>query len=360
MKKVFLTLGQVIVTIILITSFAKCKNETKPANQKIASEIILATDLKSEKKIRKPVVFITGIDGKNDAFYTNARTFFNNKNYEIIDNQYSVEEIMNWLNTNENGSEYGEIHIVNKSNPFQGMNLETTIHGEKVTENSLNKKIVAHALPKSQNGISSKTKIIFHANGVGENEDLVANLKTVFSAEETPKILASKYTSIFNSPFSNHHLAKAYYVFYPTAKSPGKTDLSKEIAKKYPGEKEIDWFDALNNEEERYVGEAYTTNYNVPVNFELDYTLSDNEVPVLKNKSEIINFILQEQDLVSKMEAINIPLDKFRWKATINKNTLKIKGITTVLCVLKPIIKPFGDLEHVEPKIDNARLYSTN
>ena len=67
-----------------------------------------------------------------------------------------------------------------------------------------------------------------------------------------------------------------------------------------------------------------------------------------------------QQDLVSKMEAINIPLDKFRWKATINKNTLKIKGITTVLCVLKPIIKPFGDLEHVEPKIDNARLYSTN
>jgi len=360
MNKVILTVSKVIVTIALITSFAKCKNETKSANKSAVSEAIISAESKSEEKVRKPVVFITGIDGNKDNYYTNARTFFKNKNFETVDNQYSVEEIITWLNRNRNGLNYGEIHIVNKSNPFEGMNLETTIRGEKVSENSLKNALLNHKIPKLENKISSNTKIIFHANGIAENKDLLASFKTIFSSKESPQILASTYNSIFDDTFSDHHLAKAYYVFYPTAESPGKIDLSKEIAKKYASEKEIDWFDALNNEQERYVGEAYTTKYNIPVKFELDYTISDNEVPVLRNKNEIINFITEDQNLASKIKTMKIPLDKFRWTAEIIRNKLIFKGMTTVLSVQKPIIKPYGDLEHVEPKIDNARFYAIN
>lgn len=360
MNKLILTLGQVLVTILLITSFAKCKNETKTTNDIASTEIINYNEISSVEKIRKPVVFITGVDNEFDNFYTNARTYFKNKEFEVVDNQFSIEEIIKWLNYNKNGNKYGEIHIVNKSNPFEGLDLETTIRGEKVTEKTLKSSLSKAKLPKLQHVITANTKVIFHANGIGENKQLLTTLKTVFSTDKTPIILASTYNSLFDTTFSEHHLATAYYVFYPTANSPGKTDLSKEIAKKYPSEKEIHWFDALNNEEERYIGEAYATQYNIPVNFEIDYTESDNEVPVLKNKNEIINFILQDQDLALKMEAMKIPLNKFRWKAVIDNNKLKIKGKTTVLCVLKPIIKPYGDLQHVEPKIDNVRLYAIN
>ena len=39
-------------------------------------------------------------------------------------------------------------------------------------------------------------------------------------------------------------------------------------------------------------------------------------------------------------------------------NKLIITGKTTVLCVLKPLIKPYGDLQHIEPDTENLRLYA--
>ena len=73
---------------------------------------------------------------------------------------------------------------------------------------------------------------------------------------------------------------------------------------------------------------------------------------------EIMDFIAEDENLAREFSAFNIPLEKFRWKSFVKGNKLIIKGKTSVVCVLKPIIKPYGDLEHVEPEIDNLRLYN--
>jgi hypothetical protein len=149
-------------------------------------------------------------------------------------------------------------------------------------------------------------------------------------------------------------------VFYPTANSPGKIDLSKEIAKKYPEEKDIDWYDALNNEKERYIGEAYTNQFSIPVKFELDYHNSDDEVPSFENQEEIIQFIQLKESLYADFVKLQIPLNKFRWTYTIKNSSLTISGNTTGLIVLKPLIKPYGELQHIEPDTNNKRLYAMN
>ena len=69
-------------------------------------------------------------------------------------------------------------------------------------------------------------------------------LRDAFVADEVPNVVASSYVDVFGGEFSAHYLAKPYYVFYPYAHSPEMTDLSKEIARKYPEEKEIDWYNA--------------------------------------------------------------------------------------------------------------------
>lgn len=355
--------NSVFATAIVLTStlFVNCDKKSLPVENK-SSDLVLNSniDFNLEKEVltRSPLVFITGYDKGYETYYNNARSFFKEKQYNIVEDQYSIEEIINWLNSNETETPYGEIHIVNKSNLFKGMTLETIINGEKVTTETLRKNITKGTLPILKQSVNGNSKIIFHANGLGENKDLMNTLKDAFCADKLPSVVASPYYSIFDGEFTKHYLAKPHYIFYPTAYSPGKVDLSKEIASKYPSEKDIDWLDALNNKEERYVGEAYTTQFTIPLKFELDYHNSDDEVPTFENQAEIIDFIEQQEALYYEIEQLNIPIEKFRWSYQLKNSTLIIKGKTTGLVVLQPLIKPYGELQHITPDLNNKRLYA--
>ncbi|TDQ29934.1 hypothetical protein [Tenacibaculum caenipelagi] len=362
MKQNILKVGTVMGLLLLIGVFASC-NDTKKndKNQELGNIAQLEeTTKKSVVELRKPVVFITGNDKGSSHFYDSARVYFKERNYEVINGKYSLEEIISWMNKNATKNPYGEVHIVNNNNPFKAMNLETVVNGEKVTVESLQKAINEDRLPSLKDeAITDSTKIIFHTNQLATNTNLINTLKSAFITEnKIPQVVASPYYNIFGGEFSNHYLAQPYYVFYPTANSPGKVDLSKEIAKKYPEEKEIDWYDALNNEKERYVGEPYTIQYSIPVNLELDYHNSDNEIPHFVMQEEIMDFIASEEALMKEVQKTNIPVEKFRWTYIVKDSQLIIKGKSSALCVLKPLIKPYGDLEHVKPDTNNKRLYA--
>ncbi|MEQ3499505.1 MULTISPECIES: hypothetical protein [Tenacibaculum] len=362
MKQNILKVGTVMGLLLLIGVFSSCDN-TKSDNKNQEQGNIATTEETIEKlavEYRKPIVFITGNDKGNSHFYDSARVYFKEKNYEIINGKYSVEEIISWMNNNTTEHPYGEVHIVNNNNPFRAMNLETVVNGDKVTAETLQKTITKGALPSVKSeAITDDTRIIFHTNQLAENTDLINTLKSAFITEnKIPQVVASPYYNVFGGEFSNHYLAQPYYVFYPTANSPGKVDLSKEIAKKYPEEKEIAWYDALNNERERYVGEPYTIQYTIPVNLELDYHNSDNEIPHFVMQEEIMDFIASEEALMKEVEKTNIPVEKFRWTYTVKNSQLIIKGKSSALCVLKPLTKPYGELEHVKPDTNNKRLYA--
>ncbi|WP_397446489.1 hypothetical protein [Polaribacter sp. R77954] len=355
----------VLATAIVLTTglFINCNQKKITTNDDFKEEITentVAFSFNEAINLRKPVVFITGIDQGNETFYHNSRLFFKDHNYQVIEDQYSLEEIINWLNHNESEKPYGEIHIVNKSNAFKGLTLETVINGEKVTTESLRKHITKGTLPILQESINANSKIIFHANGLGDNKELLNTFKDALCADELPSIVASPYYSVFDGAFTQHYLAKPYYIFYPTANSPGKVDLSKEIAKKYPEEKDINWLDALQNYEERFIGEPYTKQFTIPLKFKLDYHNSDEEVPNFENQDEIIDFIEQQEVLFFEVEQLKIPIEKYRWSYSMHNSTLTIKGKATVLVVLKPLIKPYGDLQYITPDTNNKRLYAIN
>ncbi len=361
MKNIIKKAGTILTVVLLIGQFTSCKKTTtKSGNIAMIQEKEISAHTKKRKAVvyQKPVVFLTGYDKNNDSFYTNARTYFFDKKYQIVNEAYSLEEIITWLNRNSANGFYKEIHIVSKGNPWKKLDLETVIKGEKVSEETVRKNLTQDNFPKLKNVITSDTKIIFHANALGTNQQLINTLKEVFIANEIPKVVSSPYYNVFGGEFTNHYLAQPYYVFYPTANSPGKIDLSKEIAKKYPEEKEIDWFEAINNETERYVGEAYYTQFNVPIQWEIDYHNSDNEIPTFASQEEIMDWIEQNEDFNREITKMGIPIEKFRWKTTVKNSKLTIKGKTTVLCVLKPLIKPYGDLEYIEPDTNNKRLFA--
>lgn len=359
MKKAIGKASVVMGLLLAVGTFANCDKKEGTKNAQVADliETVETTETKAEI-LRQPVVFITGIDKGDNQFYKNARQYFINKQYEVVDYTFSMQEVFTWLNKNYDGNSYGEIHIVTHSNPWRGLSMETLIKGERVTTESLRKAITLGQLPELKVGISKNTKVVFHSCGLGENAPLMKTLKDAFVADEVPSVIASPYYNVFGGEFSEHYLAKPYYGFYPTANSPGKVDLAKEFARKYKEEKDIDWYDALNNYKERYVGDAYTYQFNVPVEWEFDYTNSDDVMPTFKIQEDIMDWIAEDEELSKVISAYNIPVEKFRWKSYVKGNKLVIKGKTTVLCVLKPLIKPYGDLQHVEPDTENLRLYA--
>ncbi|MFY0604249.1 MAG: hypothetical protein JXQ93_09880 [Flavobacteriaceae bacterium] len=358
MKSTIKKAGIILGVILLIGQLSSCDkkpivSEVLPQNEK-ETEVVI----EKNETLRAPIAFITGIDDYQKSFYKSARSYYLGKEYEVVDNAFSMEEIIIWLNKNYDGTAYGDIHIITEGNPWKGLSLESIINGDRVTKESLRKVITQGTLPKLDNVVSTKTKIVFHSNGLGNDIELMKALKDSFVTDVVPNVIASPYYNVFGGEFSEHYLAKPYYGFYPTANSPGKVDLSKEFARAYPEEKEIDWFEALNNTTERYIGDAYNTRFNVAVKWNFDYTNSDDTMPSFKSQEEIMDWVDQDKILSKEMKAYNIPLEKFRWRVIKKGNSLTIKGKTVVVCILKPLIKPYGDLQHITPDTDNLRLYA--
>ena len=82
-------------------------------------------------------------------------------------------------------------------------------------------------------------------------------------------------------------------------------------------------------------------------------------MPKFTTADDVIYWIEQQDELLLELKKYNVSVEKFRWTWTVQGSTLTVRGLTTGLCVLKPLIKPYGDLEHIQPDTSNKRLYAT-
>ncbi|MCL8008731.1 hypothetical protein M8845_14980 [Gelidibacter japonicus] len=305
------------------------------------------------KSIQKQsVVFIAGTDEGDNSFYKNTKAHFSQQNITIVKDLHTLDAIILWLNNNADSKVYDQIHIVSYSNPWRGMALLTSEDGERITAKSLKNR----TLPKLNCGITENTKIIFHSCGLGVNKNLMKGLKLAFSSDVTPTLYASEYYNVFGGKYASHYLAQPFYVFYPTANSPGNKMLSQEIAMKYPNAN-LDWLTALDTREERTSGAIYSYRFNIPIDWEFVFE-DASETPHLDNTDRIIDYILENEECSFVLYELGIPMEKFRWTSRSEGNVLKIQGKTTVLTVLMPLMNTYEPAEYTAPDITHARLYS--
>ena len=349
------------ILLILTILCSSCNNsQIATAAQKemtIGMGYILPKDTPQKELLAKetPLVFIAGYDEEGSDYYRQAATYFKNKNFNVVEELYSLEEILDWLQAYEN--KVSEIHIVNHSNAWRGMALKTTKEGERITQETLANAIEKNQLPAVPKTISNTTKIVFHSCGLGTNTMLLAQLQKVFSNKATPQVIASPHFNVFGGKYASHYLATPYYVFYPTAHSPGPLMLSQEMEVLYPNTN-IDWFRALKTREETALGAPYSYRFNVPV----DWTFKFEEVldiPAFEDKAQLLAFIKDDPSLMQAIQDTGIPLSKFRWRASSKGNSLHIKGKTTVLSVLKPIMNTQDSDAYLFPEISNTDIYTT-
>ncbi|GEQ85047.1 hypothetical protein ULMS_05550 [Patiriisocius marinistellae] len=319
------------------------------------NKLAFNTSKSAYKNTAQSIVFVAGFDEDDNTYYTNATAYFKSKNNHVVEGLYSLEEIINWLNTNANDINYKKIHIVTHSNAWRGMSLRGLKGGERITLKNIGK--TSEMLLQSTLGVTDETSIVFHSCGLGNNPKLLKELKNIFSMDANPKVTASPYFNIFGGKYAAHYLAQPFYVFHPTAQSPGPMQLAQEIEKTYPHET-IDWFTALKTREETTLGTPYSYRFNIPVEWEFEYESTD-DIPQLNSKDAILDFVSDNDEMALAMYELNVPLEKFRWTSKISENTLKIYGKSTVLCVLKPVMDVEDKGNYVFPIVENTAVYTT-
>jgi len=305
---------------------------------------------------KQAIVFIAGYDKGESTYYQDAKKHFQELNYTIVDNAFSLQEIIAWLNKNHNGNDYSEIHIVNKGNSKKGLSLETTINGELLSQETLLNCLKENKLPKLENVLAEDSKLVFHTSELGKNQDLLQILKQTFTANHQPKVFATPHATMFNGQFQKHFLAKVFYGYYPTAQSPGNVDLSKQFIRKYPLE-DIHWLDAIRTTEEKEPGKPYAYKFNIPIRWEVQFS-DDEDVPSFANANEIMDWIDNNEKYSSIIKDMGISLEQFRWRAVKVGQKVIIKGKTTAVCVLKPMMQRNNPLSYVRTEFDNQRYYT--
>jgi len=323
------------------------KDDTNNIASMEASEIVAK---------QQAVVFIAGYDKGSQTYYKDAKKHFQAQNYTIVDDAFSLQEIITWLNKNHNEHDYNEIHIVNKGNAKQGLTLETTIHGARLSQESLLTCLKESKLPKLQSVLAEDSKLVFHTSELGKNKALLQILKQTFTANYQPKVFATPHATVFNGQFQKHFLAKAFYGYYPTAQSPGNVDLSKQFIHNYPYE-DIHWLDAIRTKEETEPGKAFAYKFNIPIRWEVTFS-DDEDLPTLTDANEIMDWIDDNEAYGQLVKDTGIPLEKFRWKAVKVGQKIIIKGKTTVVCVMKPMMQHNNPLAYIRTEFDNQRYYT--
>jgi len=336
--------------LIIVLVYVLMLSSKKPFSQQ--SETALASTSKKEL-VQESIVFIAGFDEDDNTYYTNAKQYFEKQGMPIVDGLYAIDEIVNYLNSaGENQVHFKEIHIVSHSNAWLGMALKTTRAGERITVKTLQNAVQEHRIETMCDNATSGSEIIFHSCGLGENQPLLQELKNTFKAK---KVVASSYFNVFGGKYAGHYLAKPYYGYYPTAESLGPAHLSKEFKQAYP-DVEIDWFTALKTREESSFGKAYSFKFNIPVDWEFTFD-SVTDIPTFEDKEALMDWISESPEMAEVLFKLNIPIEKFRWRSTVQGNKLRIKGKTTVLCVLAPILQSNDTNEYQNVTVEDRSLY---
>ncbi len=330
-----------ILLLVVAFTIVSCENDTAEPIEEIPKTIQ-----------KQSVVFIAGIDEDDNTFYKNAKVHFSQQKITIVEDLHALDAIIIWLNEHADDKVYDKIHIVSHSNAWRGMALQTAQDGKRITPTTLEES----SLPKPNNSITENTKIIFHSCGLGANKNLMKALKTAFSSDVSPNLYASEFFNVFGGKYASHYLAQPFYVFYPTANSPGNLDLSKEIAHKYMSAS-LNWLTALDTREETTSGAVYSYRFNIPVDWEIVFD-NETELPELNDADAIMDWILDNDEFSLALYELGIPMEKFRWNSSSDGNILKIKGKTTVLTVLMPLMNTYEPAEYTMPDITHPRLYT--
>ncbi len=333
---------------------------------------------------RENITFILGKDKEADnPYYTEASNYYlfneTGKTEYVITTCLSLLDVRNYLEKNPpvNDRPWGLINLVSHGNQWLGLSVKVTPESKRATSERINENINNGTFKPLPNHLADdKTKIIVHGCGIGNNHELINTIAKAFGGDDTiPSVMASKlfeyYTSVKNNGVvtkSERYVANAWFVTYKMGYKPEAEILCRQLKTKYP-DVQVDWQDALNRQQPRFIGDTYSYTFEVPVKWIISYPNKDS-LPDLSSKQDELNWIKEQQEIVQALNKIEIPAEKFNWwfrNVYINNEdgskspAVWVKGYCTILTIIQPLVddKKNGVSKNSPfiPKVDDEKYY---
>ena len=311
---------------------------------------------------RESITFILGDDKESDnPFYKEATNYYlfneEGKTEQVVTSCRSLLEVQNYLNTNQSLNElpWGLINLVSHGNQWLGLSVKVTPYSKRATPERIREYMKSDSLIRlSDSIIDNETEIFIHACGLGNNKDMMHAMADVFSGGNSkPKVTASKLFEFYTSVKGNkavrecqRYYADAQFISYKMGYRPEDQVVVNLLNQKYPNSK-IDFKDAVNREQARFVGDTYHYTFDIPVKWVIKYKDSVS-YPNLSTKKLQKEWINEQKEITDILKKIDIPPDKFNWwfrdVYVSNEDGTKspavwLKGYCTILCVLKPLVE---------------------
>ncbi len=344
---------------------------------------VCKADIGIQKEInRSSITFILGEDKERDnPYYSKAREYYklnlDNRTTPIISHCTSLLGMRNFLENypTDNGLPWGTINIVVHSNEWKGLGVPLNEKGERIITSLLRKAIQDNTfLPLADNILDGGSTLMIYGCGLGNNSALLTELRRAFGGDDAqqPIVRASKlfigYYTEDND--AQRFLSEYWYGYFKTGYRPANYHLQRQFEANYPTE-EVDWIDALSRTQPRFAGDVYHYYFNIPISWMITFE-NEADFPDISDETKQLEWLKQQRELITALERIEIPFDKFRWKLKKTSHTfedgvtepvIKIEGKSSVLCVLRALtienhddsMKPLP----FEPSLEDERFYTT-
>ena len=333
---------------------------------------------------RESITFILGEDRELDnPYYAEAFNYYlfneEGKTEYVVTTCRSLLEVRNYLAQNppSNHLPWGLINLVSHGNQWLGLSVRVQPDGKRTSVENLQEYIDNSLFkPLPDTILDQQSQLFIHGCGVGNNHALVEAIGKAFGGKNiTPRVKASclfeYYASIKNNGAvieTQRYFTRVWYTVYKKGYRPEDFILCRKLQEKYP-DTTMDWQDALSREQPRWAGDIYHYTFEVPVKWVISYPHKDS-LPDVSTKEKQLEWIRSQPDIVTALEKIEIPVEKFNWwfrhvyvanDDGTRSPAIWLKGYSTILCVLQPLLDEKGDTGLLQkpfvPEDDDERYH---
>ncbi len=302
-----------------------------------------------EKVEERSICFILGEDKDEQTFYSLAADYFTTNSVagtdKLIKHVRSIEQLILFLNAQENNQPWHRIELVVHGNVWSGLSVKIKDGGERAYPKELLKAFAKKQMPILRDHvIDSNTVVNIWGCGIGNNPIMNLALKACFTDAEGKRaeVNASKKFVVFKRRSDNRDvkLVKASYwpYFFKRGYRPGDHVISRAMASQYP-DASLDFTKVLSLEATDTI---YEEQFHIPISWTVIYDSKESR-PSIGNWESKERWIRAQPSLMKKLKDLQIPFELYTW--TVNQiihtdemgqkvPAIKAIGMSTVLCFL--------------------------
>ena len=327
---------------------------------------------------RASITFIMGSDDwAYNQYYTLAAHYYrmnpDSRTDRVVEGLTSLSQLLHYLRQNPtpDSMPYGLINIVTHGNEFIDLQMKLTPGGERTSA-----KAIAQALADGRFNASpglpvdSATFIFLHGCAVGNNQELLDQLATLFG--NSAKVMASRlfeyyaYLSPNRNPQSvEHYYARTWYAFYNPDSTYNEDAIVRQLRQRYPSDT-THWREGLRRRLQNDPTQLYHYSFTVPCNY-VEYYENAAEIPSVNSRQQRQKWIAEHDDFTDLMNITGIPRHYFQIKFYKHKAAdrqgniyygLRAKARSGVICLIQPLVEAENTLRPFRPHLDDTTYFA--